>query len=58
MPFLVTSNVDDESIQNERASMETPFPHCKSISSDGCHCGIIFLENLWHHFYDAIKMMP
>ena len=24
MPVLVTSNFDDESIKNERASMETP----------------------------------
>ena len=26
MPVLGTSNFDDESIKNERASMETPFP--------------------------------
>ena len=26
MPVLVTSNFDDDSIQNERASMENPFP--------------------------------
>ena len=25
MPVLVTSNFDDDSIKNERASMETPF---------------------------------
>ena len=27
MPVLVTSNFDDDSIKNERASMETPFSH-------------------------------
>ena len=27
MPVLVTSNFDDESFKNERASMETPFSH-------------------------------
>ena len=31
MPFLVTSNFDDNSIKNEQASMETPFSHYKSI---------------------------
>ena len=31
MPVLVTSNFDDDSIKNERASMETPFSHYKSI---------------------------
>ena len=31
MPFLVTSNFDDDSIKNERASMETPFSHYKSM---------------------------
>ena len=30
MPVLVTSNLDD-SIKNERASMETPFSHYKSM---------------------------
>ena len=29
MPVLVTSNFDDDSIKNERASMETPFSHYK-----------------------------
>ena len=27
MPILVTSNFDDDSIKNERASMETPLSH-------------------------------
>ena len=27
MPVLITSNFDDDSIKNERASMETPFSH-------------------------------
>ena len=31
MPVLVTSNFDDDSIKTERASMETPFPHYKSM---------------------------
>ena len=30
MPVLVTSNLDDNSIKNEQASMET-FSHCKSM---------------------------
>ena len=31
MPVLVTSNFDDDSIKNERASMETTFSHYKSM---------------------------
>ena len=31
MSVLVTSNFDDGSIKNERASMETPFSHYKSM---------------------------
>ena len=31
MPVLVTSNFDDDSIKKERASMETPFSHYKSM---------------------------
>ena len=31
MPVLVTSNFDDDSIKNERASMETSFSHYKSM---------------------------
>ena len=31
MPVLVTSNFDDDSIKNERASIETPFSHYKSM---------------------------
>ena len=31
MPALVKSNFDDESIKNERASMEAPFSHYKSL---------------------------
>ena len=30
MPFLLSSNFDDDSIKNEPASMETPFYHYKS----------------------------
>ena len=31
MPVLVASNFGDDSIKNERASMETAFSHYKSI---------------------------
>ena len=31
MLVLVISNFDDDSIKNERASMETPFSHYKSM---------------------------
>ena len=31
MPVLVTSNFDDVSIKNKRASMETAFSHYKSM---------------------------
>ena len=33
MPVLVTSNFDGDSIKNERASMETPFSHYKSMGN-------------------------
>ena len=33
MPVLVTSNFDNDSIKNERASMETPFSHYKSMGN-------------------------
>ena len=33
MPVLVTSNFDDDSIKNERASMETLFSHYKSMGN-------------------------
>ena len=33
MPVLVTSNFDNDSIKNERASMETAFSHCKSMGN-------------------------
>ena len=33
MPALVTSNVDDDSIKNERASMETQFSHYGCIGN-------------------------
>ena len=33
MPVLVTNNFDDDSIKNERASMETPFSHHKSMGN-------------------------
>ena len=31
MPVLITSNFDDGSIKNERASMEIAFSHYKSM---------------------------
>ena len=31
MPVLVTINFDDDLIRNERASIETPFSHYKSM---------------------------
>ena len=33
MPVLVTSNFDDDSIKNERASMATAFSHYKSMGN-------------------------
>ena len=33
MPVLVTSNFNDDLIKNERASMETPFSHYKSMEN-------------------------
>ena len=33
MPVLVTSNFDDDSIKNERASMETAVSHYKSMGN-------------------------
>ena len=33
MPVLVTSTFDDDSIKNERASMETPFSHYKPMGN-------------------------
>ena len=33
MPVLVTSNFDDDSNKNERASMETAFSHYKSMGN-------------------------
>ena len=33
MSVLVTSNFDDDSIQNQWASMETPFSHYKSMGN-------------------------
>ena len=33
MPVLVTSNFDDDSIKNERASMETALSHYKSMGN-------------------------
>ena len=33
MPVLVTSNFDDDSIENERATMETAFSYYKSMGN-------------------------
>ena len=32
-PVLVTNNFDDDSIKHERASMDTPFSHYKSMGN-------------------------
>ena len=33
MPVLITSKFDEDPIKNERASMETPFSHYKSMGN-------------------------
>ena len=33
MPVLVTSNFDKDLIKNDRASMETPFSHYRSMGN-------------------------
>ena len=33
MPVLVTSNFDDDSFKNGRASMDSPFSHYKSMGN-------------------------
>ena len=33
MPVLVTSKFDEDQIKNERASLETPFSHYKSMGN-------------------------
>ena len=33
MPVLVTSNFDDDLIENKRASLETAFSHFKSMGN-------------------------
>ena len=33
MPVLVTSNFDDDSVKNERASMATPYSRYKSMGN-------------------------
>ena len=33
MPVLITSNFDDDSMKNERASIETAFSHYKSMGN-------------------------
>ena len=45
MPVLVTRNFDDDSIKNERASMERAFSHYKSMGAFCCH---------GHHSFDPI----
>ena len=46
MPFLVTSNFDDDSIKNERASMDTAFAHYKSMGKSLDAQGSL-LRSLW-----------
>ena len=33
MPVLVTSKIDEDPIKNDRASLETPFSHYKSMGN-------------------------
>ena len=40
MPVVVTSNIGDDLIKNERASMETLFSHYESMGN--------FLDAQWH----------
>ena len=42
MPVLVISNFDDDLIKNERASMETAFPHYKSRAANSVVSGPIW----------------
>ena len=50
MPVLVSSNFDDDSIKNERASMETAFSHYKSkanfLKRSGAANSLVGVSNL------------
>ena len=51
MPVLVTSNFDDDSIKNERASMATSFSHCKSK-------GVFFRRSRAANSVDSCPIWP
>ena len=71
MPVLVTNNFDDDSIKNERASMETPFFHYRSMgffrrskAANSVVSGPIWpkfelvretMENRWRHHFPHYK---
>ena len=44
MPILVTSNFDNDSLKNERASMETAFSHYKSRAANSIVSSPIWLK--------------
>ena len=50
MPVLVTSNFDDDSIKNERASMATPFSHYKSMGNILRAASSIISGPIWPQF--------
>ena len=47
MPVLVTSNFDDDSIKNERGSMETACSHFKSMGNFLDAQGQLKLRSKW-----------
>ena len=54
-PVLVTSNFDDDSIKNERASMETAVSHYKSASIKRIRSKMT--EKKWRHRFPHYKSM-
>ena len=52
MPVLGTSNFDDDSIKNERASMETAFSHYKSMG----HVNTLKGSELRSQWYDLAEI--
>ena len=56
MPVLVTSKFDEDLIKNERASLETPFSHCKSMGNFLDTQG--HLGPIWPNFELVQDFMP
>ena len=56
-PVLVTSNFDDDSIKNKRASMETAFSHYKSMGNflDAQGIWSKATEKRWRHHFPHYK---